>query len=185
MSHECKKLERLRLSDMPVPTIIFRTDDFFVMEDTGRDLRSMLKLGLFENPETMIENLFSLLGKLHRSGEYHGASQLRNFTFSDGKIHFIDFEENFSSDAPLETLQFRDLFLLMFSLAKDRYRPDYGKMLQLYIETSGNRHTLQSIHDLTRRLKPVEKIISFPPLLKILDKDTRAVHRLLQDLKKF
>ena len=182
--HESRKLRRLRDKGINVPEVFLVTDDFFVMEDTGRGFPAALREGLLEDSSPGYAPLFRQLGHLHRSGEYHGGSQIRNFTYRDGRIYLIDFEENFAEEIPLETLQFRDLFLLLFSLAKDRHPVDYAAMADLYAETSGNNWAKERLRHFAEKVAPLEKLIAFPPLWRVLDKDTKATYRLIGELKK-
>ena len=184
LQHESRKLQRLREKGIPVPQVHLVTDDFFVMEDTGQSFRSAIRKGILESSERTYALLFRHLGLLHRSGEYHGGSQLRNFTYREGRVSLIDFEENFSETIPLETLQFRDLFLLLFSLAKDRHPLDYAAMTELYSDTSGNAWARERLRQFAGKAAPIEKIIAFPPLWRLLDKDTKALYRLIGELKR-
>ena len=182
--HESRKLRRLREKGINVPEVFLVTDDFFVMEDTGENFPSVIRDGLVEDIPQSYAPLFRQLGHLHRSEEYHGGSQIRNFTYREGRVYLIDFEENFAEEIPLETLQFRDLFLLLFSLAKDRHPIDYAAMADLYAETSGNDWAREHLRRFAKKTAPLEKVIAFPPLWRVLDKDTKATYRLIGELKK-
>ena len=184
LHHESEKLRRLRKKGIPVPTVLLVSDEFFVMEDTGESFNSAIKNDRLQPTAENYGLLFRHLGELHRTGEYHGGSQIRNFTYREGQVSLIDFEENFAENISLETLQFRDLFLLLFSLAKDRHPLDYAAMADLYAETSGNNWAREHLRRLAEKTAPLEKVIAFPPLWRILDKDTKATYRLIGELKK-
>jgi len=181
-AYESDKIRRLGTSGHPVPEILLTTDAWFVMSDTGPVLRDLLYRR--ERNDARVRQIFEALGALHRSGEYHGGSQLRNLTWSDGKIHFIDFEERFDPAIDRETLQLRDLFLLLFSFAKDRIPMDYPEQISYYRSVSGNDDFDRRLHSLFRHLGWLERTIALPPIWKILDKDTKATYRLIQELKK-
>jgi tRNA A-37 threonylcarbamoyl transferase component Bud32 len=159
-------------------------EDFFVMEDTGPTFRAVFHDDLLPASEESFALLFDALGRLHQMGEYHGGSQTRNFTYRDGKVYLIDFEENFDDSTPLRTLQFRDLFLLMFSLAKDRLPVDWGAMVERYSMVSGNDWTAGELRAFAQKTRFLERLVAFPPLWRILDKDSKATYRLIQDLKR-
>ena len=184
LQHESRKLRRLGEKGINVPKVFLVTESFFVMEDTGKNFPAVIRDGLLEEGPQSYAPLFRQLGHLHRSGEYHGGSQLRNFTYRDGCVSLIDFEENFGENIPLETLQFRDLFLLLFSLAKDRHPVDYAAMTDLYAETSGNDWAREHLRQFAEKVAPLGKIIAFPPLWKLLDKDTKATYRLIGELQR-
>lgn len=182
--HEADKIDRLEKLGLSVPKVVLRNDEWFVMTDTGPNLRRLLYKNA-EPDQSLILSAFTALGNLHSQGCYHGGSQLRNLTWSQKKIHFIDFEENFDESINLKTLQLRDLFLLLFSFAKDRIPVNYSRLIALYQHASGNDDFDRRLQQMFRKLGWLEKIIAFPPLWKLLDKDTKATYRLIQELKKF
>ncbi|WP_456392264.1 hypothetical protein [Nitratifractor sp.] len=181
LRHESGKIRRLASLGIPVPRILIEENDWFVMSHTGPTLRHLLYRK--DRNDTLTLSAFEALGRLHAMGEYHGGSQLRNLTWAKEQIHFIDFEENFSEEVPLETLQLRDLFLLLFSFAKDRISLDYRRHIDRYRATSGNEDFDRRLRDLFARLGWLEKIITFSPIWSLLDKDTKATHRLIQEIK--
>lgn len=184
LRHESSKLQRLKSAGLPVPEVVERNDGYFVLEDAGPSMHSALREGLLPKSEESYGQVFDALGRLHRSGEYHGGSQLRNFTWKNGTVHYIDFEENFAPSIPLDTLQFRDLFLLLFSLAKDRHPVEYAPMIARYREQSGNIWAESRLREFARSLALLERLAAFPPVWNLLDKDSKATYRLLQELKK-
>jgi RIO-like serine/threonine protein kinase len=182
LEHESTKLRRLATEGIPVPELLLQNDDYFVMAHTGPTLRSLLYRKAAD--ERLTRKVFGALAALQRTGEYHGGSQLRNLTWTGETIAFIDFEEKFDSGADLKLLQLRDLFLLLFAFAKDRIPLDYASHIRLYCEESGNRDFDRQLREMIRPLGWVERIVAFPPLWKVLDKDTRATYRLFQEIKK-
>jgi len=183
LRYESGKLRRLQAEGIPVPDVLLVADGYFVMTDRGPSLREVLREPSARSPKLFLR-LFGLLGELHRAGEYHGASQIKNFTVQNGEIFLIDFEEKFPEEIPLEILQLRDLFLLLFSMAKDRHAFSDAPLLENYIRASGNDWAPSRLKELGRKLSFAEKIVAFPPLWKILDKDSKAVYRLLQEIRK-
>ncbi len=67
-----------------------------------------------------IDNMLLQLSKIHNNNEYHGGAQARNFTYKDGEISVIDFEDSFSKDINLDVLQFRDLILFFTITYKNK-----------------------------------------------------------------
>ncbi|GAB1464772.1 hypothetical protein MASR2M54_02720 [Aliarcobacter cryaerophilus] len=57
-----------------------------------------------------------VLSKIHNFSQFHGGSQLRNFTFKDDKVFVLDFEESFETDVDIKTLQYRDFLLFCYHL---------------------------------------------------------------------
>ncbi len=182
LEHETSKLRRLAAEGISVPEVLLQSDAYFVMSHTGPTLRDRLYRNKANEPLTLA--IFDALARLHRLGEYHGGSQLRNLTWTGSEVAFIDFEEKFDGGADLNILQLRDLFLLLFAFAKDRIPLDYASHLRLYCEESGNRDFDRRLREMIRPLGWMERIVAFPPLWKVLDKDTRATYRLFQEIKK-
>jgi len=182
LQHETTKLRRLASEGIPVPEVVLQTDSYFVMAHTGPNLRRLFYREGAGEP--LSRRVFHALASLHRKGEYHGGSQLRNLTWTGKGIAFIDFEEKFDTGADLRILQLRDLFLLLFSFTKDRIPLDYASHVRLYCKESGNRDFDRQLREMIRPLGWLERIIAFPPLWRVLDKDTRATYRLFQEIKK-
>ncbi len=185
LQHESSKLRRLAAGGIPVPKVVLVTEEYFVMEDNGTSLRRILREGREDElSRRLYRELFETLGTLHFIGEYHGGSQLRNFNYRKGRIYFLDFEEKFPETIPLQTLQFRDLFLLLFSLVKDRHPLDYSEVIGRYMHSSGNDWAVEELKKLTEKTHALEALVRFPPIWKILDKDSKATYRMIQEIRK-
>ncbi len=185
LRHESSKLRRLADRGICVPAVELVTEEYFVMEDNGTSLRKILREGREDDlSRQLYRELFETLGRLHSIGEYHGGSQLRNFNYRGGNIAFLDFEEKFPESIPLKTLQFRDLFLLLFSLVKDRHPLDYSEAIGHYVRSSGNDWVVDELKKLTEKTRALEALVRFPPLWKILDKDSKATYRMIQEIRK-
>ena len=88
---------------------------------------------LLDDPMEVFEKIIAALAKLHNLKAFHGSSQIKNFTYEEGQISFIDFEESFTQEVDIEELQFRDLFLFLLSLSRLDREFDYEKTLtQIY-----------------------------------------------------
>ncbi|WP_457602690.1 hypothetical protein [Nitratifractor sp.] len=185
LRHESSKLRRLADRGIRVPSVVLLTQEYFVMEDNGISLRKILREGREDEfSRRLYRELFETLGRLHSIGEYHGGSQLRNFNYREGEIAFLDFEEKFPESIPLKTLQFRDLFLLLFSLVKDRHPLDYSEVIGHYVRSSGNDWVVEELKKLTEKTPLLEALVRFPPIWKILDKDSKATYRMIQEIRK-
>lgn len=184
LEFEAQKLKRLKSLGVLVPSVESIEKEFFVMEDSGKSVRHHLREAKSSKERQIIyKKLFEAIALLHKADEYHGASQIRNFTYKDDRVYIIDFEESFSKDIDIKILQFRDIFLLLFSLAKDRFDIDYREYLLYYSKVSGNSEIFDRLRDFISRVEFIEKIIGFKPLYGVLDKDTKALYRLIGELK--
>jgi len=181
---EAEKLRRLRALGLPVPEVVWSGKGCFAMRDTGEGLSGKLKRADRQTGERWLGGVVEALASLHRQGEYHGASQIRNFTVDEsGAVSVIDFEESFEAGADLKALQFRDLFLLLYSLHRQRHETDYPALLEEYMERSGNREFAEELHTLYRRFRPLAALVAIEGVRRRLGSDAEILHRLFESIR--
>ncbi len=182
---EAQKLQRLHEAGLPVPSVCWTFPDFFIMEDRGESLADRLKTALSDEREILLGECIDALGALHRAGEYHGASQVRNFVLDkSGNVSIIDFEESFPSTASLRSLQFRDLFLLLYSLHRQRTETDYPRLIERYMRSSGNDDFVLELHRLYRRFSWIARLIAVDGIRHRLGSDAEILHRLFESIRR-
>lgn len=182
---EAQKLQRLHEAGLPVPSVCWTFPDFFIMEDRGESLADRLKTALSDEREILLRECIDALGALHRAGEYHGASQVRNFVLDkSGNVSIIDFEESFPSTASLRSLQFRDLFLLLYSLHRQRTETDYPRLIERYMRSSGNDDFALELHRLYRRFSWIARLIAVDGIRHRLGSDAEILHRLFESIRR-
>ncbi|MFX4233632.1 hypothetical protein ACOL24_07260 [Aliarcobacter butzleri] len=183
---ETTKIEKFKELGINVPNIVYKSEDFFVLEDSGKNLNSFLKKNIDESKfYYFVENLLIELAKIHNSKEFHGGAQIRNFTYKDEKVFVIDFEENFESNTTLETLQFRDflLFLLSFTkLKKLSFEVNYNYIINRYIELTNNKNVIYKLKNIGKRLKFFIYLSQNSFLKKFLGSDVINFFKLLKIL---
>ena len=143
LKFESTKLGELHKLGINVPNIVVKTDKYFVLEDSGLSINTILKDKNISSDDFYfyVDLVIQELAKIHGFGCFHGGTQLRNLTFKDNKIFFIDFEESFDKDVDIKTLQYRDflLFLLSFTKIKElTFKIDYERIINRYLELSKN-----------------------------------------------
>ena len=181
---EAGKLQRLHGKGVPVPQVLWQSEKYFVMGDTGESLAKLLKSTGAKETERRLLQVVEVLSALHLTGEYHGASQIRNFTLDEKeRVSVIDFEESFEESADLKALQFRDLFLLLYSLHRQKTEADYPALLRNYMESSGNREFEGELHRLYERFRWLAKLVAVEGVRKRMGSDADILHRLFQSLK--
>ena len=181
---EAAKLRRLGGKGLPVPAVVAEGEGFFVMGDRGEGLAGLLKRAGSGAPKRWLDGVADALAGLHRAGEYHGASQIRNFVLAETEaVGIIDFEESFDAESDLKALQFRDLFLLLYSLHRQRQETDYPALLQRYMEVSGNESFAEELHRLYRRFRWLAKLVEREGFRRRLGSDAEILHRLFESLK--
>ena len=183
-AREAEKLRRLGAAGLPVPEVIAEGEGYFVMSDRGAGLAGKLKRAEREEGDRWLAGVVDALAALHRAGEYHGASQIRNFVLGDaGEVGIIDFEESFDAESDLKALQFRDLFLLLYSLHRQKHATDYPLLLERYMKCSGNREFAVELHALYRRFRWLAKLVASEAVRRRLGSDAEILHRLFQSLR--
>jgi len=181
---EAEKLRRLGMSGLPVPELIAEGEGYFVMSDRGEGLAEKLKRTDRERADRWLGGVVDVLAALHRAGEYHGASQIRNFVLAaDETVGIIDFEESFDPASDIEALQFRDLFLLLYSLHRQKHETDYPALLERYMAASGNGAFAHELRGLYRRFRWLAKLVAPKAVRRRLGSDAEILHRLFESLR--
>lgn len=183
LKFESSKLQELYDLSIPVPKVIQVSKEYFVLEDCGLTVNHLIKNNLVDNPTRIFENIITQLARLHNLGKFHGGSQIKNFTYKDEKIYFIDFEEGFNREIDIKELQFRDLFLFLVSLSKAKVEIDYKNLLYKYIDLTNNKDVIQKFHKLASNVNILIKMVENKAVWRILDRDTKSVYRLLKVFK--
>ncbi len=156
---ETTKIKRLKEKGISTPKIVFKNDDFFVLEDSGKMVNSYIRKRDItkEKMYYYIELMLKELSLIHNNKEFHGGAQARNFIYKNGKVTVIDFEDSFNKNISLKTLQFRDLILFLLSLTKTRasFKLDYSFIIDKYVKL------VPQNRDFRVKLKKLANKISF------------------------
>lgn len=158
LSYEISKLEKLYSLGINVPKIVIKESNYFVLEDSGENLNEILRdRSICEEDFYHYTNLATAeLCKIHNLGFFHGGSQLRNFTFKNGKVFIIDFEESFKAKTDVKKLQYRDFLLFLLSFLKMKelsFEIDYESIINRYLELSSNFEFKNKLIKLSKKLR--------------------------------
>jgi hypothetical protein len=126
------------------------------------------------------------LSKIHNFSQFHGGSQLRNFTFKDDKVFVLDFEESFETNVDIKTLQYRDflLFLLSFIKIKEvNFKIDYEKIINKYCELTNNREFKQKLIRFSKKLRFFLWLYEKDFIKKIVGSDVKYFFEFIQVLR--
>lgn len=119
MHRELETLRKFEANGFPVPQIIYASPTAVVLEDVGltiaQRIDQLAKTDLSAHEDLLI-NVAAGLGELHAAGLCHGRPHIRDFFLHDGRIGFMDFEEEPQAVMPLSTAQARDIWLLFLPL---------------------------------------------------------------------
>jgi aminoglycoside/choline kinase family phosphotransferase len=67
---------------------------------------------------TLLTQVAKKLSELHRAQGWHGNAMLRNFTWHNGQIGMIDFEDTAHASWPLSMRQAYDIWQVLYSAAR-------------------------------------------------------------------
>ncbi len=157
LEFETSKIKNFEKLEINVPNIRYKCEDFFVLKDSGISVNSLLRDKNISKEKFYyyVDKLLVELSKIHNNNEYHGGSQTRNFTYKDEKVFVIDFEESFSSNVDIKSLQYRDflLFILSFIKIKEpKFEMDYEYILNRYEELTSNKEIIQRLKKFSKKL---------------------------------
>lgn len=120
ISQEVERMNKLSAHGIAVPEVLAFDQTLMVMKDAGSSLN--IALNNAQNNADKKELIVSAVGDLkdlHQKKLTHGKPYLRDmFLSADGKIGFLDLEEDPLSVMSLEAAQARDLFLFLCSAAR-------------------------------------------------------------------
>lgn len=179
-TYEAKKIMRLYQAGIHVPRVLCQTDDYLVIEDCGPSLSKIISLEP-ENTQYYLKMAIETLAKLHQTGECHGGSQIRNFTYKDGKVYLIDFEEIIDKN-DFEGMILRDIILFLMSLTSNHIS-EYSifDLISDYEKTSGIS-IQKRLLNFAGHLKFIE-LFTKKPFVKWVGKDVLIMNQLVGNLQ--
>ena len=186
IQHEASKIKRLFALGIHVPKVIdSTTDGYFILEDRGPTINDLMHNNLVNDPMALFEKVVTQLSNLHNKNEFHGSSQIKNFTYQaeQDAVFFIDFEESFDKSIAIEDLQFRDLILFLLSLSRLDIPLDYESLLDTYIQLTGKKDVLKRFQVLISKVSFLMQIMRYKSVWNLLDNDTKGIYTLLQQIK--
>ncbi|RBQ29871.1 kinase [Aliarcobacter vitoriensis] len=189
LEFESSKLEKFKSMGINVPNVVYKYEDFFVLEDTGESVYSYFKTIEKDMKEEQFYYFVDLmiveLAKIHNLGFFHGGSQMRNFTTKDKKVFVLDFEESFSKDTDIKTLQYRDFLLFLLSFTKFKklnFQIDYVKIVTKYKELSNNKNFEFKLKRFSKRLSFFIKLSELKFIKRLLGSDVLQFFKLFKNL---
>lgn len=186
--YETTKIQRLKEKGVCTPNIVFKNEEFFVLEDSGKMVNSYIRKRDItkEKMYYYIELMLKELALIHNNKEFHGGAQARNFIYKKNKVTVIDFEDSFDKSISLETLQFRDLILFLLSLTKTRasFELDYDFIINQYIQlVPKNKDFRKRLKKLANRLSFFISLSQVKFIKNIMGRDGEGFFKLLLILK--
>ncbi|TVL52386.1 serine/threonine protein phosphatase [Shewanella algae] len=117
LEKEKQTLEHLASRSAPVPRIVQSDKGYFVVEDAGVTVKDWLALKSQDQQgmQQILNDSAAALAGLHSMGLAHGRPALRDISWQQGQVTFIDFEAN-QKGKDMLMQQIRDLLVYIHSL---------------------------------------------------------------------
>jgi tRNA A-37 threonylcarbamoyl transferase component Bud32 len=165
-AREIVRMRAFAAAGFCVPAIVYQSKTAMVMEDVGLTLAQHLKDLRRADPvahDALLVQAADALGRVHAAGLSHGRPHARDFFLREGRIGFMDFEEDPASVMPLEMAQARDVFLYFLVVASSAIRPDETCRASLeawsHRATDAAQHELRALTAIASRILPLIRLI--------------------------
>ncbi|MCS4534379.1 hypothetical protein [Neisseria montereyensis] len=175
---EIERLQRLTSKNAPVPKLILFDDDFLILEDAGTTVNELISENA-DNPEfkkSLLLASVQALNNLHQADFIHGRPAIRDMTWQDNRILFIDFEVS-SRNQDLQWQKIRDMAIFFHGLCRKKFISD--DEIQYAIEQYRNicdPQLWQAFIQLLAKYKFVYYILR--PIKSMIGTDIIAIYRL-------
>ena len=117
---EIRRLAEFSTHGVPTARVIYSSGSAVVFSDAGRTvdqyLYDIVEIDAAAHDDILV-HCAAELGRLHAKGLCHGRPYPRDMFLKDGRIGFLDFEEEPATVMPLEVAQARDIWLLFLQVA--------------------------------------------------------------------
>ena len=119
VDREIRRIAIFAAQGLPVPRVLYRSDSALVLSDAGPTVDTRLaelKTGDPAGHDDLLVTCAADLGALHGKRLCHGRPHPRDFFLQNGRIGFMDFEEEPEAVMPFAAAQARDLWLLFLQI---------------------------------------------------------------------
>ena len=160
---EAVRLKIFEAASLPVPKILALTDDALILSSTGNQLRKTLRDNQ-NKPEhvALLRLAMEGLKSIHEAGLCHGRPFLKDMTVdANGKLYFLDLEEDPRAKMSLQDAQARDVWMLLASCTEFCSDPlhELAALLKYYTSNSST-DIVSNLRALGKGLRPFRFIIS-------------------------
>ena len=161
---EQRRLDELTSLDVNVPQVLGAGEDCLLLSDMGQTLSSLLRKAEPDEARVLLLAAMQAIAEVHQRGGYLGAPVARNLTIShDGRIGFLDFEEDPGQVMPLLQAQARDW--LMFASGVAHHVPfDEDTLGEIFAQALHEQsvEVCDVVDDATSRLSFLRSLIHLP-----------------------
>jgi hypothetical protein len=178
--YEMRKIRKLQQLGLSVPQIYACSDHYLIMEDCGKSLSKIIKADPNQT-QKYLEMAIAELAKMHRMHQCHGGSQIRNFTFREGRIYLIDFEEEVKPEF-FNGIAFRDIILFMMSIfAEGIFNFSLQGLITVY-EKESNINIREHLIHIAKKFYFLE-VLTKKPFVRWCGKDLWVANRLFEQIR--
>ncbi len=161
-SVEKRRIEQLSSLGIHVPEILGEGAGTLLLSDLGPTLSSRLRECVDDPTHTdaLVSAAIAAIVEVHRRGAYLGQPWPRNMTYRDGRVGFLDFEEDPLEVMTLEQAQARDWLLFAHGTTRFyRNRPEVlvGMLRGALQAVPG--HVAENMADVGARLRPLSRLL--------------------------
>lgn len=178
--NELHVLLDLARQQAPVPNVVYYGDDFFVLEDAGFSISHWMDDPALSQAQKfrILSDAAQALIDLHQRGLVHGRPAVRDITWNNGKITFLDFESR-SNSQNNDWLITRDTLFFFNSLCREDSISDclITEIVTYYQAHCNGRNWAIMINYLARFRWLYYLFFPFKPFAK---KDLIAIYRLFE-----
>ncbi|XWY20236.1 RIO1 family regulatory kinase/ATPase [Bisgaard Taxon 45] len=182
LQKEIQTLKYFVSRQAPVPQLITYGEHFFVVEDAGRTAiawQEDSRLSQQRKLQILLDCLHALV-QLHQTGLVHGRPVLRDMTWQDGKVTFIDLEA-YPTEKDLLRKKTKDVILFLYGLCRAKVISD--EQIQCLIREYAELGDDQVWHEVLSTLRRYRFIyyilLPFKPIAKT---DLIAIYRLFENM---
>ncbi len=157
---EARRLTELKAQGVHVPEVLGQSRTALVLEHTGVSFNTCLREADAAGRDRLVAAAIDAIAAAHREGAYLGQPVPRNMTWDEGRIGFIDFEEDPLEVMDLPQAQARDW--LMFGYGVVKYYDDRPEVLKTMLADAMEdveRPVVDHAHQVTGRLQRLARLL--------------------------
>lgn len=178
LKEEIKRLQWLNNHQVPTTRLVKAGDDYFVTTDVGDSISSLLQKNDMTEPKKhqIISQSAQKLAELHLQDLVHGRPAVRDITYLNGQVYFIDFE-NQSMFSNVAYQKKRDVIVYFYSMFQANLDETYvHTAMQAY--ATANPKNWQLSLNLLNKLSFIYYMTL--PFKRIAKKDLISIYRLFE-----
>lgn len=185
LAYEAKRLRELKKGGITVPDVVIEHEEYLVLEDAGIPFSVLLGDSALERDEKtrLAGELSRALAQMHNRGFYHSRPALRDFAYKEGKIYFMDFEEEIEKTLTAEEAIVRDGFLYVHTLFRKLRDPELIESTLAHYHRALRPDLWENL--ITEAYRYRFTYFLLKPIYRYLGKDGVAIFKTLQYFRRF